>query len=165
MSYEITIRDTLAEVAITQIGLGEEVSNNSGPYITLIRRGLRVFGGGAWCAAFVSYALEQAFALHGRKLPKGVRSRSARKLFRNLIRKMKATKHRTPRVGDIELMKRRGGKHIGVVVWVSRCGEYWTNVEGNVGRFPAKVKRVQHKGQGNTKSLGFARLPLGNHVR
>lgn len=143
-------------IAFTQIGRGESGKNNRGPDVETYRnhRGPR----GPWCAAFVSWCLESASERLGVKPPK--RSHGAKRLFAN-IKKYGGVEVERPLPGDIALWQRGAAGswngHIGIVSRASNDGGFWA-IEGNRGRFPARVNEFNHQvGEGSL--LGFVRLP------
>lgn len=141
----------LAEVvntAVRNIGFGEEGSNNSGPFIDAL--GGVPYGQPSWCALFVGYCYRRAAELTGIELPFSPYRRldipeaGALRLVNRIGdagRMWRDPKYVGP--GDVVLWKRIGGHHIGIIERVDDDGEVHT-IEGNVGRFPAKVKRLVH---------------------
>ena len=147
------------EVARHEIGRGETGANNRGPDVARYRRG--VDDGQPWCAAFVSYCLEEA-ALHlGLATCPVARSHAAKRLWRHCAAAGLAVEH--PREGDLALWHRgiagaRTG-HIGLVSRADRLSSLFWAIEGNKGAPPASVREFDHAlGEGGL--LGFARPPL-----
>lgn len=143
-------------IAVTQTGRGESEANNMGPDVESYRRGKGPRG--PWCAAFVSWCLEEAAAQLGLEPP--ARSHGAKRLFRNLKR-YGAVEVTQPAPGDVALWQRGAAGswkgHIGIVSRASNDGSFWA-IEGNRGRFPARVAEFSHQvGEGSL--LGFVRLP------
>jgi hypothetical protein len=144
----------LIEIAQKEIGNGEEGGNNRGPDIDRYRAGHG--GRGSWCAAFVSYCLEKAYADFEQPMPFR-RSHGAKALWRRAAKAGAAVT--VPNPGDLVCWHRGpvGGwqGHIGIV---SRAeGESFWSIEGNVGRVPAKVAEFKHSTR-EKKLFGFARL-------
>lgn len=149
----------LLEVAISQLGRGEQGGNNSGTWVEMYHG--KTFDGdddddGAWCAAFVSWCCEQVY---GDEMPFR-RSGGAKRLFRQIGGSGSFID--IPDAGDVVCWDR--GKpgswqgHIGIVEKYEN-GILYT-IEGNVGRFPAKVRRFKHNLENDKRRLeGFARLP------
>jgi hypothetical protein len=146
---------TALEIAKSEIGHGEEGGNNRGPDVERYRAGKG--GSGSWCAAFISWCLEQACKQLAREMPIA-RSHGAKQLWRRAAKAGAAVK--TPRPGDLVCWHRGpvGGwqGHIGIVSRVDG-GTFWA-VEGNRGHFPAEVEEFEHS-LGEKKLFGFARLP------
>lgn len=149
----------LVEMAVRELGKGEDplLGNNQGHDVVRYRGGID--DKGAWCADFVFYCYAQAAKrLYGSResLP-FKRSRSAKGLYRRIGKAGSFVKR--PMVGDVVLFERgldgdwKG--HIGIVEQVDSTG--YTSIEGNVGKVPARVKRVTHL-FGADRFLGFARL-------
>ena len=130
----------IVSVAQAEIGHGEIGGNNRGVYV-------RQYLGGQenlpWCAGFVSYCLKK----DGYQLPYLLRVKSFLK-YGNQVSQ--------PKAGDLIVFTRQGGGHIGIIEKVS--ANTITTIEGNLGNYPAKVKRVTYK-KGQIKNLvGFVRL-------
>jgi uncharacterized protein (TIGR02594 family) len=115
-------------IAQGEIGNGEQSGNNMGRYIQRYngRQGL------PWCAGFISYCVKQA----GVKLPYTLRAKDYAR-YEHSISKKEASS------GGIVIFNRIGGGHIGIMESISKEG--FISIEGNVGKFPAKVKRVKHR--------------------
>lgn len=130
------LNQAILKVAQQYIGLGEEGENNRGFWVNIFRRGRKIYGGGEWCATFASFVVEQACYGEGIR-PYRVRHRSARKFFRRCEKYGSLVG--IPKPGDIELRRRPNGHHVEFVTKVMDNGSR-TNLGGNIGRFPAKVK-------------------------
>jgi hypothetical protein len=145
-----------ASQALSDIGKGEIGGNNRGPYVWSLT-GRRTSG--AWCAAAVHTWFERAAAQLGRKLP-WRRSHGARRLAKRIAAAGQwISKDQQPHVGDVAVWSR--GRlpwqgHVGIVVESSADGFF--SVEGNVGRYPALVRRFPHT-LAEPRLLGFARPP------
>lgn len=148
------------------LGMGEERKNNVGPDLDLFRRG---GAGGPWCAAFVSYVIEDSWAsLHGegswdlldesdRERCPFERHHGARRCWKNIGRIGRIVTE--PKPGDFALWDRgEPGSWKAHIAIVSRVddGRWWV-IEGNRGRAPAKVS--ESRGDGRGRFRGFARLP------
>jgi len=152
----IPLGNAVASVARSEIGRGEEIANNQGDDVVRYRAGRK--GSGAWCAAFVSWCAEEACRRLDVAMP-FARSGGAKKLYRNIG---KAGSFVTvPEAGDVVCWHRgKAGSwqgHIAIVEKVGDDGIIHT-IEGNVGRFPAKVKRLAHDVT-HERLVGFARFP------
>lgn len=145
------------ELAISQIGKGEQGGNNLGPDLDRYRTGRdgKRGPGGAWCAAFGCWYLEGAgFRFR--------RSHSAKGLFAACLR-AGAWKVDRPAPGDGALWH-RGAKgawtgHWAIVSDVAGRGSpRFECIEGNRGDFPSRIARWPHE-LGEANLLGFCRLP------
>ncbi len=139
-----------AKVAISNIGYGETDRNNEGLFIDII--GGRA--GGEWCAAFAGYCHRRSAELQGYKVPAWTLRHGKPELGAKAITKALGkvgrmfTDPTMARPGDLVCWHRRTGPiswkgHVGIVVAVGSDGIIET-CEGNVGRFPAKVRRFTH---------------------
>ena len=125
--------------ARAQIGQGELWGNNKGP---AVQRYLKRKDALPWCAGFVSYCLKTS----------GVKFRYTLRAKDFLTYGVKVL---LPFPGDLVIFTRKGGGHIGIVEQVFK--DYYISIEGNVGDYPARVKRIRHSY--NEKSfLAFRRL-------
>lgn len=133
---------SIVEIAQSQIGKGEIGGDNRGPQVKKYTRGQEV----AWCAAFVSWVRSQS----GQASPYLL---AARSYWKNYSHKRVAR----PRSGDLIIFARGNHQgHIGIVERVQ--GNTITTIEGNVGKFPATVRRFTYQ-IGNIKNLlGFVRV-------
>jgi hypothetical protein len=143
-------------VARREIGKGEAGRDNDGPDVQRFARLSR--SPGNWCAAFVSWCLEEG-AMRELCLPCPVeRSHGARQLWKRCGKAGAFVV--TPLPGDIACWWRisltdwRG--HVGLVSRVEDTA-FWS-IEGNRGRFPSRVREFGHE-LGEPQLLGFARLP------
>lgn len=142
------------DAAIADIGKGEELANNQGPYVwSLTGRKTR----GAWCAAAIYTWFKRGASTAGAELAVP-RTHGARKLARLIARhgRWVGPEHR-PERGDVALWSRGATRWMGHVeiVELSNGGSF-VSVGGNVGRFPALVRRFTHQ-IGERRLLGFAR--------
>jgi hypothetical protein len=161
MAYEAPDLAVMAlSIAIEEIGNGEEGGNNSGVHVERYM-GKKYDGDddddGSWCAHFVSWCFEQAAIRLKVKLP-FKRSGGAKALFRNITRSGQETKNPLP--GDVVCWDRgKRGSWQGHIGFVEKAedGIIYT-IEGNVGRYPSKVKRLTHDIDKDDRLIGFARI-------
>lgn len=135
----------MVRIAQSQIGRGEIGGDNRGKDVKEFTRGKEV----PWCAGFVSYVAHKA--------GKSDRYFLSAKSFWRVYRDKRV---RIPKAGDIICFTRGPVDgplgHVGIVETVN--GNIITTIEGNVGEYPAKVKRLTYK-LGEIKNLlGFVRL-------
>jgi uncharacterized protein (TIGR02594 family) len=84
-----------------------------------------------WCAGFVSYCLKKS----GSNLRYTLRAKDYLKLGKIV---------NEPKAGDLMVFSRKGGGgHIGIIEKVNP--QEITTIEGNVGDYPARVKRIVYK--------------------
>ena len=134
-------KGSLLKVAQGEIGHGEILSNNRGIYVSQYLNGRE---GLPWCAGFVSYCLKKS----GISVSYTLRAKD----FLALGTKISKS---DVKAEDIVIFTRKGGGHTGIVEQVLK--DRFISIEGNVGEFPARVKRISHKL--NDKSiLGFVRI-------
>jgi len=139
---------SLVDTAIAEIGNGEIEANNKGKYVKLYNKDLEA----SWCAGFVSYCLKKAgITSFGYEL-------SARKIYNkgkelNILLKK-------PHAGCLIVFWRSKPTswkgHIGIVEKVDN--EYIHTIEGNVGKYPAKVKRFKYKKDSVPRLLGYIKV-------
>lgn len=133
------LRQKILNNARAQIGNGEQWENNCGHWVHLYTRGEQML---PWCAGFVSYVLQTS----------GTQFRYTLRAKEFLTQGVKVL---IPLPGDLVIFTRKGGGHIGIVEQVYK--KYYISIEGNVGEYPARVKRIKHSY--NEKSfLCFRRL-------
>ena len=125
--------------ARAQIGNGEQGENNSGRYVSLY---LKRKASLPWCAGFVSYILNKS----------GAQFRYTLRAKEFLSQGVKVIR---PLAGDLVIFTRKGGGHVGVVEIIEK--KYYISIEGNVGDFPARVKRVKHS-YNEKNFLAFVRI-------
>lgn len=141
----------VVSVARAEIGKGELGWDNFGPDVLKYTKGKPV----SWCAGFVSYVLTESGADFDYTL-------SAREIFNRANNSGDVVKD--PRPGDIIVFWR--GKpngwqgHAGIVEKVD--GEKIVTIEGNVGDYPAKVRRFEYQKNNIPKLLGFVRVNQSN---
>jgi|FLYL01.1.fsa_nt_gi hypothetical protein len=161
------------QVAITQIGQGEQGGNNRGPALDRYRRGCRYCQGGAWCAVFALWCYEEGARNLGIELPwpsnyvdflgRERRIASAKLLARTMLRHGGYKVVDRPHRGDL-MLKDRGQApwqgHVGIVSYVEPGNSLFHAIAGNVGRFPSEVRDYPHE-LGEPGLLYFVRPPLG----
>lgn len=131
----------IVQIAESQIGKGEIGGDNKGPEVRKYTRGKEV----AWCSGFVSWVRSRAgyegtYILHARSYWTSSRIRTTK-----------------PKPGDVIVFRRGGhGGHVGIVEKVQ--GQTITTIEGNVGPYPAKVKRQTYTIGHIQNLLGFVRV-------
>jgi uncharacterized protein (TIGR02594 family) len=132
-------RADIISIAQSQIGLGEIGGNNKGIHVCQYLNGQDNL---PWCAGFVSYCIKKS----GFNILYTLRAKDFLKLG------YKATK---PKPGDIVVFTRKGGGHTGIIEKVSK--NTFVSIEGNVGEYPSKVKRIKHN-LADKNILNFIRL-------
>lgn len=172
----------LLDFAAAEVGKGEEGANNAGPYVESLHRGARASGN--WCAAFVAHCLEAVSVCppipdRKRRGAKALAKYVAEELSTGLwVARPRYGRAPTlldhPLPGDIIAWHRSPGAsgwqdlwrdwrgHVGLVedVRLVPGGECEiATIEGNVGRFPATVRRRTYSERAWTRRLyGIARL-------
>jgi len=116
-------------IAQSEIGKGEIGGNNTGKEVILYLNGQNNL---PWCAGFVSYCIRKT----GKKFPYLLRAKSFVK-YGEVITKTEL------KSGDLAVFTRQGGGHVGIIESISKEG--FVCIEGNVGDYPSKIKRVSHK--------------------
>tara|TARA_Y100000004_G_C8859320_1_gene388297 strand:- start:119 stop:802 length:684 start_codon:yes stop_codon:yes gene_type:complete len=155
------------EIAISQIGNGEEGGNNSGPFVEMLKH--KEYDGdtdddGAWCASFVSWCFEQAYEAIGEPMPFAY-SEGAKQTWKNIGNA--GSFPESPAPGDVVCWDRGDpGSWQGHIGFVEKLedGILYT-VEGNVGSYPSKVRRFQHVMKDQDRLEGFGRTPGPIYVR
>jgi len=139
----------VAAEARKYIGQGEQGGNNRGPFVG----GLGGRQGDPWCSSFVSQMTKNVGEDVFGYLPMA-------KQWWNKARKAGMTVTE-PQSGDIAVFTRGNPKsaqgHVGIVDSVTR--DSITVIEGNVGAYPAKVKRVTYSKGAVPRLLGYVRTP------
>ena len=134
-------RADLVTIARNEIGNGELGGNNKGIYV---EQYLNWQTNLPWCAGFVSYCLKK----NGNKIPYLLRAKSFADYGKQLtIKELKS--------GDLVIFNRQGGGHIGIIEKINK--DSFISIEGNVGNYPAKVKRITHQFSDN-KIYKFVRI-------
>ena len=151
------LAEEIIDVALGELGEGEERWNNSGPAIAKYRSEFtskdfrpdqHLYG--EWCAYFVGWCAEKAAQNLGTKLPfepHGGAKRTVRRIGKAGTFIARAGKILTPPApGDFFSFDRgaRGSAagHVGIILRYEGGGVAET-IEGNVGRFPCKVRKFQ----------------------
>jgi uncharacterized protein (TIGR02594 family) len=136
-------RAEISPLAITQsqIGLGEMGGNNQGKYIRQYLNGRENL---PWCAGFVSYCIKKA----GANIPYTLRAKN----FLGFGKRLKISELKP---GDIVVFNRQGGGHVGIIEKLNK--DNFISIEGNIGEYPAKVKRVKHS-YTEKNICGFVRI-------
>lgn len=170
-SNNMTQIDRLLQYANSQIGKGERGKNNSGPYIEFLSNGKT----GNWCATFVSTCFEQVnicpdMPARNRRGAKAL----VKYIANDLTSGMWIAKPRrinapiiitSPKPGDVIAWHRTPGAdgwrdwrgHVELIESYNHNTGVLITIAGNVGRFPAKVKRRHHKNW-KYRLFGIARL-------
>lgn len=141
----------IVHIAKAEIGRGELGGDNRG--YDVVKYFQMVDEGKPWCAAFVSYVLQKS---NIKVFP----------YYYSAISYYKYAKSRgwfvkKPKPGDLIVFWRKSQSplvygHIGIVEKVE--GEKITTIEGNLGKFPSRVKRVVYTNNKIPRLLGFIRI-------
>lgn len=134
---------TSLSIAQSQIGLGEIGGNNKGCYVRQYLNGQENL---PWCAGFVSYCVKKS----GLNLRYTLRAKDYLKMGKIV---------NNPQTGDLIIFSRQGGGHIGIIEKITK--DTITTIEGNLGDYPAKVKRVIYKRNHIKNLLGYVKLEKG----
>lgn len=135
-------------VARANLGYGEQGANNRGRFVEAIGGAQ----GAPWCAAFAGYCYRRAYWLEGSEPGSwlfrrpSVPETGARALVKAMGRAGRLFKDPSEaRPGDLVCWARGLGwsGHVGVVELVDADGLVHT-IEGNVGAYPSKVRRLVH---------------------
>lgn len=160
------LRTLAVERAVANLGYGETEGNNRGRFIEEIGGKYLSEEDPDWCALFAGHNYRRAYAiaLLGKAalapfdMPRGWLYRSAPTIGRpdgvpepGALRLVTAlgkvgchfTDPMLASFGDLVLWKRPGGHHVAIIEFVDDDNLIHT-IEGNVGRYPAKVKRLTH---------------------
>ena len=142
-------RDNIVKIAISQIGYGENGKNNCGKDIRTYLKGKENM---SWCAGFVNYCIVKSG-----KNPFNY-TLSAKNIYN--IGKKNDWIVKNPESGDLVCfwrIKKNGWQgHIGIIEKVEN--NIITCIEGNVGKYPAKVKRIEYDKNNVPKLLGYVRI-------
>lgn len=158
-----------SRLAEEEIGNGEVGRNNHGPHV---RRWGRGHDDIAHCSAFVCYQLEEAIKEFAdderydalRALFADPRWQKWRLVAKRAWHELGKIGHHValPLPGDIPLFERgRDGDwhgHLAITRGVTLGSDEFLDVEANVGKFPAKVKKIPRR-LGHGRLIGFVRLP------
>ncbi len=152
----VMIGELALELALVEIGNGEEGGNNQGADVFRYRGGHR--GSGAWCAWFVAYCFKMACFANQVRMPFAVTG-GAKRLYKRVGAAGRFADE--PRPGDVACWDRgvRGSwqGHVGIVSRVADDGVTFWAVEGNRGRYPSLVDEFKHC-VGEGRLIGFARV-------
>ncbi len=152
------------EVAIAWLGEGEEGGNNSGPFVEALHR--KEYDGdpdddGAWCAAFVSSCFEKACEQLELEMPFR-RSGGAKVLMRRVGNAGAFVSAPDIQPGDVVAWDRGAvgswQGHVGIVERYDAAAGLLHTIEGNVGRYPSKVRRFVHDMSKQTRLEGISRI-------
>ena len=152
------------EVAISWIGEGEEGGNNSGEFVESLH--LKQFDGdddddGAWCAAFVSSCFEKACEELDIEMP-FKRSGGAKLVMKRIGKAGCFVSAPDIRPGDVVAWDRGAvgswQGHVGIVERYDASSGILHTIEGNVGRYPSKVRRFMHDMSKQTRLEGISRV-------
>lgn len=128
------------------IGQGEQGANNAGPFV---ERTLGANRGDPWCSYFVSRVTKDVGEDVWGRLP------AAKSWYTNA--KKSGMTVDEPQMGDIAVFTRKGGGHVGIIDSVN--GNTITTIEGNVGSYPATVRRMTYDRRKMPNLVGFVRTP------
>lgn len=135
--------------AITELGNGEEGANNKGHHI---KRYMKERENMSWCAGFVSYVLEKS------EVKQLGYNYSAKQIY-NKAKKL-GWEVKEPQAGDLIIFWRDNPKswkgHIGIIEEVRE--NIIIVIEGNKGKYPAKVNRFIYNKSDIPKLLGYIRI-------
>lgn len=150
------------EIALNEIGNGEEVGNNRGPHVAKYAgtQPIPNVDHGAWCSLFVSWCMVQAGydpTVHGVSWNRWNRKRRSAKWLFRLVRN---TGHSllVPEPGCLVCWN-RGARdswkgHIGICS-ASKGEGVFVVVEGNRGAYPSKVGEFRHADE-EANLVGYA---------
>ncbi len=138
----LTSPNAIVYIARGELGKGEIGGDNKGRYVKEYTRGKEV----AWCSGFVSWVVNRA-GKNGNYLLQA----------RSWLKAQGSKRVTFPSPGDLIIFDRGNGKgHVGIIEMVS-AGRI-VSIEGNVGNYPSKVKRVIYKLSHIKNLIGFVRL-------
>lgn len=146
MFMKICKASPIVSIAIQELGNGEEGANNSGKHVMKYTGGKEV----PWCAGFVSYVICKAGGSCEIDL-------SAKSIYNTAVWNNGVVTN--PQPGDLigfwreSITSWKG--HIGIVEKVD--DKYVYTIEGNVGKYPAKVKRFKYDKNNIPKFVGYVR--------
>jgi hypothetical protein len=153
-------------IAIEEIGHGEQGKNNAGPDVEKYLNGLAEPPAN-WCAGFVCWCFYHAYGAPTYLNPPFKYTLSARKLFNQFkyaatIRSDKLTTPNNPQLADL-IFFWRGSRdgwmgHVGIVEDVTGPDKFVHTIEGNRGAFPSKVGRYCYEMKNIKKLLGYGRV-------
>jgi hypothetical protein len=155
-------KEIAVNLAIKELGHGEEGSNNAGPHIEKYLNHL-VEPPANWCTAFVCWIYYQAFGAPIYLNPPFEYTLSARNLLNQF------SYSHNPKIWTDEIKPKRGDLiffwrdkpnswmgHVGIIEYV---GPKWIGtIEGNKGSFPSKVSRHKYDKNNIPHFLGFGHI-------
>jgi hypothetical protein len=157
------LKELALQIAIGELGNGEEGKNNAGPHIEKYLNGLAEPPAN-WCAAFVSWCYTQAAEINHYIVPFQY-SLSARAIMTEIkttgkkMQDLVSFSKTNPKAGDLVFFWRDNPNswmgHVGIIAF---AGLNSINViEGNVGKFPSKVKFTLYK-RDHERLLGYGHI-------
>lgn len=156
ITMEMTLKELALEIAQGEIAAGacEQDENNAGPFVEKYLNGLAEPPAN-WCAAFISWCFVQASQTI--LMMPFKYSLSARAIYNEFKRNQKIIDLPVP--GDL-IFFWRGSKdswmgHIGIVHDIDLDSNRIYTIEGNRGKFPAKVDYYEYKFDAIPQLLGF----------
>jgi len=157
--------DRVLLIARNQLGYGETTGNNRGRFIEVIGGDKLSVEDPAWCALFAGYCYRTAYAglRPGEQPPAwlfrhgSVPEAGAHNLVMGMGKagRLFTDPHQASQ-GDLVLFSRKGGHHVALVEWGH--ADLTHTIEGNVGKFPAKVKRLIHDVTNEDSFVTFASI-------
>ena len=124
-----SIRDKLAQTYLSQVGVREKTGRNDGVQVETYLRSVDAKRGNAWCAAFVSWSLQQHYIQH----PKSAWSPSLFPRHNTVFTRGQPSNY-TPQRGDVfGLYYNNLGRigHVGFIEQWDYGGKFAVTVEGN----------------------------------
>lgn len=143
-------------------GAREIGANNAGPFVEKYHRQAMDELQWAWCAAFTSWCFDQAAMLMNLDMPfeYTVGAQNIHRQLTELGMTYDASDENPPEPGDVVVWWRGETRswqgHVGIV-WGYKNGIVYV-LEGNVGRYPARVRVFDYVLSDMTKLIGFARV-------
>ena len=141
-------RKALIAAAVSQLGLGEEGSNNKGQHVAKYAAAAHMSAPILWCAAFVSWCYVEACA-RVTATPAKIMRVNAKRLAKAVLAQGGAAIHDTEVLPGDFVVFNRGHKpqqgHIGIVTRVDHAEGTFVSIEGNKGTFPSKVRTFNHE--------------------
>lgn len=148
------VRTKVIKNAVAELGNGELGGNNKGKYVRLYNQGME----SSWCAGFVSYILQKSgYNELGYEV-------SSRRIY-NEAKKLGLVTNE-PKPGYLIMFWRESPSswkgHIGIIIEVN--GNVIKTIEGNKGKYPAKVRICEYDKNNIPKLLGYIKIKemIGN---